>query len=476
MSNRITARIVLVCLFVSALSAAAVGAGKDGVADLIARYDAAKANYTLNVVRLHDGAVLFEHNPHSALMPASNEKIVTSAFALKRLGPNFQFRTVLGMAGDDLVVLGDGDPTSGDPVIAKDNKSTIYAMLDAWAAKLKHRGLTKIDGNLLIRTGIFQPPGICPEWERKHVGTWYGAPVAGVNFNDNCFDVMFEGKSPALTPVLRPDSRFFTVINSAKSGPKQLWHCVVNPEGSQLTITGTLAKAAADPTFVPTTNPGYLFGAALAERIIQAGIPFSGKIIVSADPADAAGPGGLQIIAEEKTPLSAAMSRANKRSLNMMAECLFLRSGVEKGAPATWKGTAELAEKTLQAAYDIPEEELVIADGSGLARENHISSSAMCKLLSGLVKEKIFVDSLAIGGTDGSLNKRFTEPRYTNRVIAKTGTINNVSSLSGYILDHTGDPVLAFSILVNGAGGAKMSPHDFQDAVCEALVRQVDGE
>ena len=106
-------------------------------------------------------------------MPASNEKVVTSAFALKRLGPTFQFRTVLGMAGDDLVVLGDGDPTSGDPEIAKDNKSTIYATLDAWAAKLKQRGLTKIDGNLLIRTGIFQPPGACPDWAAKHLKAWY---------------------------------------------------------------------------------------------------------------------------------------------------------------------------------------------------------------------------------------------------------------------------------------------------------------
>ena len=124
----------------------------------------------------------------------------------------------------------------------------------------------------------------------------------------------------------------------AKPGAKQLWDFTVSPEGSQLTITGTLAKAAADPTFVPTTNPGYLFGEALAERIIQAGIPFSGKIIVSSDPADAAGPGGLQVIAKEKTPLSAAMSRANKHSLNMMAECIFLRSGVEKGRPRHMEG------------------------------------------------------------------------------------------------------------------------------------------
>ena len=100
----------------------------------------------------------------------------------------------------------------------------------------------------------------------------------------------------------------------------------------------------------------------------------------------------------------------------------------------------------------------------------------MCKLLSGMVSEKIFVQSLAIGGTDGSLNKRMTEPRSPNRVIAKTGTLTGVSSLSGYILDHTGDPVLAFSALSSTGRFVEIVSPRLPGRRREALVRQVDGE
>ena len=158
-----------------------------------------------------------------------------------------------------------------------------------------------------------------------------------------------------------------------------------------------------------------------------------------------------------------------------MAECLFLRSAATDRLSADWKRAVELAQKTLIEDFGINSHQFIIADGSGLSRQNKVTPTVLTSLLYRLRREKIFTRSLSIAGVDGTLRRRFRNSRCKGRIIAKTGSLNRVSALSGYVMDKKGNPSIAFSIIVNGSTrGKNYNAKVLQKEICELLLRAVD--
>lgn len=430
-----------------------------------------------HVLRLADGAEIFDFNAARPLIPASNQKVLTSAVALKRLGRDFRFRTSLVLEGKDLVVYGDGDPTSGDSRLAAERKQTIYAAFDRWAEAVRAAGVAKFD-NLVLRAGIFAPPHVHPDWPDNQENRWYSAPVGGLNFNDNCVDVGFEVRGGQLLLNVSPESRYIAVDNRLRLGPKHLWNCRLDRQGTSVTLTGTVSRSSAEPLSVAAPNPPAMFGCVLADRLHRAGMLLGGQILLSLDGRDAEGvPAGANVLAVDTTPLADALTRSNKQSLNMMAECLFLRSAVEGGQPGSWKSAAQIANAVLARDYGLPAGQFNAADGSGYSRANRISPAGMTKLLRAMAGEPMFVESLAVSGDDGSLTRRMKDATGRGRVLAKTGSLAGVSALSGYVTDRAGKPAYAFSVIVNGATyGKKTSARGLQDALAETLVKYLDAQ
>lgn len=444
------------------------------VANLVARLQAdTAAQVGVHVVRLSDGATLCSVNAARPMLPASNQKILTSAVALKRLGADFSFHTQLAASGDDLVVYGDGDPTTGDSRLASAANETIYEVLDRWVDTLKAKGVAAVPGNLVIQTGIFQPPMAHPDWPIGQRQRWYSAPVAGVNFNDNCLDISFVYSGKSVQARVEPASRFLAIDNRVKPGKRSAWSCRFADGLAKVTLLGTVSKNATGCLAVP--DPPTLFGKVLADRLALGGIELGGKVLVSADPARMRPDKKPEVLVTETTPLSAALGRCNKYSLNMMAECLFLRSAVADDAPATWERAAEVARKVLTGQYGLPADQFVVADGSGYSRRNRASPACITALLRALAGEPAFVKSLAVAGVDGSLEDRLTTLGARGRILGKTGSLAGASALSGYVTDEGGQCVLAFSILVNGRTyGKKTSARATQDAICRTLIQAVD--
>ncbi len=462
------------------LAAGAAHAGKPlppttvpAVADLAARYRAAsRAKVGVHAVRLADGAVLADVDSGVALVPASNQKILTSAVAIKRLGEGFRFRTVVGISGKDLVVLGDGDPTTGDQQIAKARGESMYAAFRRWAIALRKSKFTRIEGDLVIRTGVFKNTPYHPDWLPHERTRWFSAPVAGVNFNDNCLDVGFEVKSKQVTALISPVSRYLRITNMVRVGSPHQWSCRFDALGQAITLTGAVSRSTTEPMSVAVPNPAVLFGCVLAHELRRAGIRIDGRLVIapdrSADPS-------FREVASETAPLATVLHRANKRSLNMMAECLFLRSAVEAGEGATWSSAAACAERVLARGYGVDPKQFVVADGSGLSRRNRVSPAALTQVLRALARKRIFVLSLPIAGVDGSLRSKLGAAS-RGRVVAKTGHVAGVNALSGYVLSRRGTPAVAFSIIVNGSTvGKNYSATALQTAICKALVDFIDG-
>jgi len=215
---------------------------------------------------------------------------------------------------------------------------------------------------------------------------------------------------------------------------------------------------------VAIDDPPLLLGRVLADRLRRAGVMVRGKVRrVRSNEVKLT---SLKPVCVSRARLSDAIRRANKRSLNLAAECIFLRAG-----DGTWAGSARAMEQTLTRRFGLKAQELVIRDGGGLSRRNRITPASMTKLLVRMTRRSDFtmlLRSLPVNGVDGTLAQRLNEPAIRGRIAAKTGHLTGVSCLSGYVLNPAGQPAVAFSILIDRA---KRGAKELQDDLCRLLVK-----
>jgi len=173
----------------------------------------------------------------------------------------------------------------------------------------------------------------------------------------------------------------------------------------------------------------------------------------------------------DSQPLSADLRVINKVSQNLHAELLLRLLGKEKGTAGTVEGGLEV-ERGFLAQADIRNEEYTFYDGSGLSRQDLVTPHAIVKLLTYANKQpwgSSFADTLPVAGVDGSLVERFVKTDAQGRVHGKTGSLDHVNSLSGYLTTEKGDHV-AFSILANNHNLTNKQAIETIDAIVQLVV------
>ena len=184
---------------------------------------------------------------------------------------------------------------------------------------------------------------------------------------------------------------------------------------------------------------------------------------------------GFQLVAEQRTSMADCLRQMNKNSFGLAAEAFFKTLGAlanPDGKGGSWAGGQSAVAAYLM-GLGIDDTEFVIADGSGLSRENRLTAGVLTRVLthlSGQPDWEFYRGSLAVGGVDGTIENRSWEPMYRGRVMAKSGYISTVRSLSGIARTSSGEFV--FSFLANTAGGGARTAID--NAV-KALVDWGDG-
>jgi D-alanyl-D-alanine carboxypeptidase/D-alanyl-D-alanine-endopeptidase (penicillin-binding protein 4) len=213
------------------------------------------------------------------------------------------------------------------------------------------------------------------------------------------------------------------------------------------------------------------FGHVLSRALAERGCPVNGGVVRRRlTPAAAA---GVKPLAVHETPLPEVLWRCNTFSQNLFAECLvksldaYNPDGSRSGRPGSWEGGHDVLRAELgRLGVDLATAQL--RDGSGLSHQNRVTASQVVQLLRAMRRHPhaaAFLDSLARAGEEGSMKRRFADPVLKGRVLAKTGTLNHVSSLAGYATRADGT-VLAFALLVNGDGGEQLAVD-----VCRILVQ-----
>ena len=434
----------------------------------------AGARIGCRVIEVESGRVLYSYHAADPLIPASNMKLATTAAALELLGRDFRFVTRLGLVGKDLVVVGAGDPN----VSGRFHDGRITAVFEDWADRLRSRGITRIEGDLVGDDTLFDRQYRHPTWPASEFSSWYCAPVGALALNDSCVDVWVRPGGAPGRPALvsmEPPGPHHTLVNravTAAAGERPAITARRRPGSAIVEVEGRIPLGARPiRRYVAAHDPGRFFLEALKEVLRRKGIAVRGRCRLASAPVEAA---SMQVLATYTSSLERTVKVTNTRSQNLYAEMLFKLLGARlRGRPGTFgKGAAVVAEFLRRAG--VGEADYVIADGSGLSRRNRLSAMHVTRLLRWMARRpagETYRRSLATAGTDGGLRRRMTAAPYRGRVHAKTGTLTGVSALSGYVETLDGR-LLAFSILFNDMRHCTAArAREIQDRVCRLLVR-----
>jgi D-alanyl-D-alanine carboxypeptidase/D-alanyl-D-alanine-endopeptidase (penicillin-binding protein 4) len=449
---------------------------------LEARLDAALRHPALRgarvaalVVDAEDGGVLFEREPDRALVPASNQKILTAVAALARFGPTHRFATeVLADAAPDasgtvrlLAVRGGGDP------------SLTSERLWRLASDLRAAGLRRVRGSLVLDDALFAEPRWHPSWGATSARA-YHAPVSALSVNYGAFAVEVRPGPQTGEPVrvaVDPPVPFLRLVNRAVTGGGRARGAlaverVAGEGGEQVVVKGSLPLGASARHFQRSVlDPTGYAGAVLREQLAAHGIAVDGETRIGPVPA-----GAERLLSFEGEPLSEVVRLFMKYSNNLMGETLVKQLGaLASGQPGSWENGIPALRAALE-ELGLATQGLVLVDGSGLSYENRASPRAMVDALRLAAASFAFgpelAASLPIAAMDGTLARRAEGA--AQRVRAKTGLLTRVTALSGYARLADGRDA-AFSLLVNGFRSSTDRAIAAMDGFASALVAPADG-
>lgn len=444
------------------------------------------------------GSVLSDINATEAFVPASNMKLLTTGAALLVLGPDYVFKTEIARDGDALIVRGGGDPALADPAVLSrmSPKLTIAELLSRMGGAVVKAGMTQVS-QVVVDDRIFDRERVHAVWPTDQLDRGYCAEVAGVNFHANVLSVYPrpspEGVGRAATYAMEPIAPWIRIDVSARTvgqGQNTAW-LRRQGQGNRFELLGDVRTPAQGPVEVTLRDPAEFFGRVLAREIASAGIPVAGS--KNADALDDASVRMVgvqerlnsgQTLAVVTTPMTEVMRRCNADSENLYAEALLKLMGhsVTRESGSWNNGTAVvrmlLGEKLSPGAAA----STTVVDGSGLARTNMVTPATLGRWLDVIARDervgKAFLDSLAEPGT-GTLQRRFRGTSLNNSLRAKSGRINFVRTLSGYVVHESTGRRVVFVVLCNNVKNdpAALSLHeDIVKLADEWLTRRTPAE
>ena len=443
---------------------------------LLATNDAGRGSWGIEVVDLASGKLLYERDANRLFIPASNMKMFTTAAALEKLGPDYVFRTTVesdaapdaeGRVGN-LYLVGRGDPNLGArtfPYTWHGPQQPADTFIQELADQIKARGVREVTGTLVADDSYFVWEPFASNWAADDLEWGYGAPVTALAFNDNLLTLHVKPAAKAGDGALvrlDPVADYYQVMNrvtTSGAGTARSYSLERLLGSMQLDIWGQIPIDAGENTdTVALANPpqlvAELFWRALEARGItlkvQIEVRHSTRLEAAALP-ESLPPARVLLAEHDSPPLRDALKAINKESENLHAEMLLRTLGQvlnKQGSLAA--GLAALNAFTAHEVGILPGE-TYFSDGSGLSRENLVAPHAAVKLLLYMAHSPrfgAFFDSLPVSGTDGTLVHRLAEDRLKGKIHAKTGSVEHVNTLSGY-MDLPSGKRLVFSILAN---------------------------
>lgn len=450
-----------------------------GIDQVLADPALTSATVGVHVVDLEKGRALYARNADTALNPASNTKLATTAAALLLLGPEYRYPTLLLHEPDalqgsvlkgDLYIRGSGDPE----LVTED----LYVLV----SELHARGVRRVSGGVVVDSTRFDRDELPPGFDQKEELAAYRAPSGATSINFNTFVVRVQAADapggPALA-ALDPPVRGIEIVNETKTvkGHRRRLFAEVLTDDDVTTLRlwgdiGVDAGAAAYryPVVDPARHAGDVLVTLLRQRGIRVGRT---KVRLKPSPPDA------EVVARHYSqPLSILIRAINKFSNNFMAEQV-LKSLAPPDAPATFEAALEQVRAQLR-LLGIDLRGARLGNGSGLYDNNRLTTRQITGILAAMYGDfryrADYLASMAVIGVDGTTRSRLREATAQRWARGKTGTLDGISALSGYV-GGPGGKVLAYSVIFNDLPpGASRTARKAQDDITELLARYASGQ
>jgi len=361
---------------------------------------------------------VFSLNPTNSMIPASNTKLFTTATALSELGGDFVLKTSLLTEDNDLT----DDIINGNLYIkGYGNSEFTKSDLEQCVQKLVQKGIKKITGRIIGDDTYFDNVYTREDWIRDEVANVKLPPISALVIDRNR-EVVYKKRGRRSRRLRR--------------------------------------------YFVNVQNPPLNAAQLLRDELIHSGIE------VASDAAAGTTPSGAIELANCSIILRNLLRDINKHSDNFLAECLFKTIGAEtseKQGNAFYSTQAILSFIKDNGIYS---DGSSIVDGSGISRYDQVTVGALTGVLEKMYFDMIhfddFYNSLSIAGVDGTLRHRMSGTSAENNFHGKTGTLNGVSSISGYLKTASGDDLIISMIFEFDKKGARFH-HSIQDDIITLL-------
>ncbi len=386
-----------------------------------------------------DGRTLFSAQPNQELLPASNLKLLTATAALDKLGPDSRIVTpvetasapVNGVISGNLYLVGAGDPIlrTADFVASLTHPEPLFTSLDQLAAQVKAAGVTRIEGSIVADESRYDSARAGAGWKPSYLADGVVGPLSAVDIDDG----------------------FGSFIGGDVASPQ----------------------------------PAALAAARFRNALVAAGVRVVGTPSTGTAPA-----GAVSLTSIASPPLADVLGAVLRTSDDTGAELITKELGLRFGTGGTTAAGVAVIRADVT-ADGLPVAQLQAADGSGLDRADRATCALMAATLTRAGSAGALASTLAVAGRSGTLTRRMVGTPAAGRVIAKTGTLDDVSALSGFVLapgtpttalpPTTGPPAtgasgtgssrspLVFSLIENGVP-AYTSGQAIGDQIAEALA------
>ncbi|NJK30862.1 MAG: D-alanyl-D-alanine carboxypeptidase/D-alanyl-D-alanine-endopeptidase [Acaryochloris sp. SU_5_25] len=417
---------------------------------------------------------VYERDAQYYFLPASTTKVLTTAAALMRLGPQFRIQTDIYGAGqgstlEHLRIVGHGDPSLSDQ------------QLQQVAVQLQRQGVRRIN-SLLGDDTFFRRAGVVPSWAWEDIQAGYGAPANSLILNQNAYELqlwpqalgqplLVEWLSPQPLGAWRQINRTRTVATDAPEYVEiRRW---LHGSTLEIELTGQL-RVGADPdrSAVAVINPGWFLLNRLQAILAQHQIKVAQISLLDNDHDLSAALKSSQperrLTQIQSPPLSALITTTNQQSNNLYAEALLRTLGTmiapQNPQKTTHQQGLDVLKQTLT-QLGVEATTYALADGSGLSRHNLISPSALVQTFQAMLRSPhsaIFQASLP--------QEQVGKGQNVSTLFSKSGSMQGVSTLSGY-LQQSPSPPLIFSLMFNQYNQSSSQRRQAMDALLLSMNR-----
>lgn len=423
---------------------------------------------------LDDGRVVFERNADLALVPASNQKLLTAAAALARLGPQFRFRTSVFRTGKidkggtlhgDLVLRGSGDP------------SLTSARLGALARAVRAAGIRRVAGRIIADDTRFDDQRLGDGWQWDDESFNYQPQVSALNCDGNVVTLQIRpGRAPGRNAVGSGAGAGYVrteiaVVTGGANDRPQLQAERLRGR-NVLRVRGSIPLSSQPVAVTLTIEEPAVYAATRFRQTLvgqRIAVPHRDRVVRGGTPSGAVPIGDIR-----SETLSVLLRHFLKSSDNLYGEAFWKTLGAEIAGDGSWSAGGQVVAAFLETA-GVDLDALSPADGSGLSRLNAVTPRNLVALLTYVRSaasselRNPFVAALPIAGVDGTLRHRLRGTSAAGNLRAKTGSLSGVSALSGYVTTKAGER-LVFSILMNSLLQGARAGRTAQDQLILALL------